>query len=420
MKTIVKYGLLFLVSGLIVNYLFRQVFHHIPVDKIILGSDPTGYYQYLPTFFLQDWDKFNYLPWAISYGETKWLSVFTCGLAILWSPFFLIAHFLTLFFGLQADGWANLYYGFMVIAALFYVYAGLVFLYKFLREYFEHKTALYTTILMFIATNVFYYTMIMGAGMSHAYSFSLICMYLYYVHRFFISPKLKFLILLSLPLCLAVLIRPTNIISALLLILYGVNNFRALRERLLFWIKNYYYVLLIFLIGFVVFIPQMLYWHTVTGKYIYYSYQEFGFSNWLTPKFGVVLFGKFNGWLTYTPVVLFALYGLFRLIRKRELHSIAILVVLVCAVYINASWWVPTFSSALGQRAMIDFMPFIAIPLAWTFNRIDNESRSCRTVFMVLIGLIIFYNVQFSFRYDPVIWWTPPFSWDKFFNYLWF
>jgi hypothetical protein len=199
-----------------------------------------------------------------------------------------------------------------------------------------------------------------------------------------------------------------------------VDSFRAFKERIVFWIKNYKYVLVIFLTGFLVFVPQMLYWHTVTGKYVYYSYQEFGFTNWLTPKFGVVLFGKFNGWLTFTPVVLFALFGLFRLLRKKEMHSIAILVILICCTYINASWWVPTFSSALGQRAMIDFLPFIAIPLAWSLQKIYQESRSCRTVFLVIIVLIIYYNVQFSFRYDPNNWWTPPFSWDKFFNYLWF
>jgi len=308
----------------------------------------------------------------------------------------------------------------MLIAAIVYVYIGLVFLYKFLLEYFEHKVALWTTALMFIATNVFYYTMILGAGMSHAYSFSLICIYLFYVHRFFAAPKLKYLIFFTIPLCLAILIRPTNILAALLLILFGVDSFRTFKDRIVFWIKNYKYVLLIFLTGFLVFVPQMLYWHTVTGKYIYYSYQEFGFSNWMSPKFGVVLFGKFNGWLTYTPIVLFALYGLFRLLRKREMHSIAILVILIFCTYINASWWVPTFSSALGQRAMIDFLPFIAIPLAWTLKNILQESRSCRTVFLVIILIIIYYNVQFSFRYDPNNWWTPPFSWDKFFNYLWF
>jgi hypothetical protein len=199
-----------------------------------------------------------------------------------------------------------------------------------------------------------------------------------------------------------------------------VRTLGELKERFLYWFKNYKYLLAVVLTGFVVFIPQMLYWHEVTGKFIYYSYQNFGFSNWLTPKFGVVLFGKFNGWITYTPLVVFALYGLYCLLRKKALHSIATLVVLICAVYINASWWVPTFSAALGQRAMIDFLPFIAIPLAWTLQKIDLSSRKWKIFFLVILVVIIYFNVQFSFRYDPVMWWEPPFSWAKFFKYVWF
>lgn len=420
MNKIVKYGVLFMIAGIVINHLFRLVFHSIPIDKLIMGSDPTGYYQYLPTFFLQDWWKFNHLPWAISFGETKWLSVFTCGVAILWAPFFLLGHFFTLFLGFEANGWGNVYFGFVLVAALFYVYAGLVFLYKFLLNYVDHASALWTTILMYIATNLFYYTSILGTGMSHAYSFSLISVFLYFVHRFYREPSVRHVILFALPMSLAVLIRPTNIIAILFVLLFDVESLRGLKERFLFWMKNYRYLITVAVTGFVVFIPQMLYWHEVTGKYIYYSYQDFGFSNWLTPKFGVVLFGKFNGWLTYTPLVLFALFGLFALLRKKAMQSIAILVVLICAVYINASWWVPTFSAALGQRAMIDFLPFIAIPLAWSLQQISLLSRKWRIFFLVILLVIVYFNVQFSFRYDPVMWWEPPFTWSKFFKYVWF
>lgn len=420
MNKYVKYGIYFLIAGIVINHLFRLVFHSVPVDKLIMGSDPVGYYQYLPAFFLEDWDKFNYLPWAIPFGETKWLSVFTCGVAILWSPFFLLGHFFTIFLGYEANGWGNIYFGFILVAALFYVYVGLLFLYKFLLSYFDSQSALRTTILMFIATNLFYYTTILGTGMSHAYSFSLICIFLYYVQQFYRQPSLKYVICFSLPISLAVLIRPTNVIAFLFVLLYDVRTLRDLKDRFLFWFKNYTYLLVVILTGFVVFIPQMIYWHTVTGKFIYYSYQDFGFSNWLTPKFGVVLFGKFNGWLTYTPLVFFALYGLFALLRERAMHSMATLVILICALYINASWWAPTFSAALGQRAMIDFLPFIAIPLAWSVQRISLSPRRLRIFFLVILLVIIYFNVQFSFRYDPVVWWDSPFTWSKFFKYVWF
>ena len=55
MNKYVKYGIYFLIAGIVINHLFRLVFHSVPVDKLIMGSDPVGYYQYLPAFFLEDW-----------------------------------------------------------------------------------------------------------------------------------------------------------------------------------------------------------------------------------------------------------------------------------------------------------------------------------------------------------------------------
>ncbi|HAH23453.1 MAG TPA: hypothetical protein DCL77_06815 [Prolixibacteraceae bacterium] len=411
---VVKYGWIFLIIGLIINYLYRMVCYSIPLENIILGGDVEGYYQYLVHFFIRDWALFDRMPWTIPYGEGKTLSVFTCGLAILWSPFFLMAHFFSLFFGLDTDGYANMYYGFIQIAGIIYTYIGLVFMYKFLREFFEHRVSLITTALFFLATNIFFYSVLRGVGMAHVYSFSMIAIYLYYCHRFFKDHSLKNLILLGIPFAMAVLIRPTNLISGLYFFLYGVNNFTNLKERLSFWVQNYWAVIVLFIIGVIVFIPQMAYWHFVTGKFIVYSYQNYGFPFWTAPKIGIVLFGKYNGWFPYTPIVLFALTGLFMQLRRKEMNSLAVLIIFILCIYINASWWFPTFGAAVGQRAMIDFLPFLAVPLALVIGQIRGMSQQLRVVFGVVILILIIYNIRFGFRYDSWAWWDSPMSLTKF------
>jgi len=358
------------------------------------------------------------MPWAIPYGEGKTLSVFTCGLAILWSPFFLMAHLISIFCGLPTDGKTGIYYGFIQVGAIFYTYIGLVFIYKFLREFFEHKISLITTALFFLATNVLFYSVLLGGGMSHVYSFSMIAIYLYYCTQFSKESSMKNLILLGVPFALAVLIRPTNIISGLYLFLYGVTNWTTLKERFAFWVKNYWAIIGLLVIGIIVFIPQMAYWHYVTGKFLVYSYQEYGFPNWNAPKFGIVLFGKYNGWLTYTPIVWFGLVGLFILLWRKQMNSLAVISILTICVYINASWWVPTFSAAVGQRAMIDFLPFLAIPIAFTINQIQGMSKSLRIAFGLVILIIVYYNIQFGFRYSSGEWWDTPMSWTKFWTTL--
>lgn len=417
-RRLIRFGWYFLLAGLVINYIYRMYFHSIPIDKIIVGSDMEGYYQYLFHFFVKDWSLFDRMPWTIPYGEGKTLSVFTCGLAILWSPFFLMAHLISIFCGLPADGKTNLYYGFILVAGLFYTYLGLVFVYKLLCRYFSHRTSFYTTSLFFLATNVFFYSVLLGAGMSHVYSFTMVTIYLYFSHRFAENQSLKNLILLGVPFAMAVLIRPTNIISGLYLFLIGVSNWETLRERFYFWVKNYWAILSLLVIGILVFIPQMAYWHFVTGKFLVYSYQEYGFPNWKLPKFGIVLFGKYNGWLTYTPIVIFALAGLFIQLWRRQMNSFGTILILLFATYVNASWWVPTFSAAVGQRAMIDFLPFLAIPLAFILNQFGNLSRVQRIGLGIVICIFIFYNIQFGFRYDSGPWWDTPMSWTKFWNTL--
>jgi len=417
-RKMIKKGWLFLFVGLVVNYVYRMVFHSIPIDKVIVGSDMEGYYQYLFHFFVKDWELFDRMPWAIPYGEGKTLSVFTCGVAILWSPFFLLAHLISIFCGLQADGKTSLYYSFIQVAGIFYAYIGLVFIYKFVREFFQRNIALITSALFFLATNVFFYSVLLGAGMSHVYSFAMIAIYLYYSIQFNKEHSMKNLIFLGVPFAMAVLIRPTNIISGLFLFLYGVSDWESLKHRTQFWIKNYWAVIGLFVIGIVVFIPQMSYWYYVTGKFLFYSYQDYGFPNWKLPKFGVVLFGFYNGWLTYTPIVILALLGLFILMRKKEMNGMATFIVLFICIYINASWWVPTFSAAVGQRAMIDFLPLVALPLAYILNEVKSKNKSIQIAFGIVVFVLICFNIQFGFRYDSGLWWDTPMSWSKFWTTL--
>lgn len=413
MRKLIRYGWIFLIVGLVINYIYRLVFHSVSVEKLIMGSDMEGYYQYLVHFFIRDWSQFDRMPWTHPFGEGKTLSTFTCGMAILWSPFFLVAHLISIFLSLDTSGFSNVYFGSIQFAGIIYTYIGLVFIYKFLCEFFDHKTSLITTSIFFLATNLFYYSVLLGAGMSHAYSFSLIAIYLYFSIQFSKKPSLRNLIYLGLPFALAVLIRPTNIISGLFLIFYGVKSWADLKSRFEFWLKNYWAIIGLLVLGVIVFIPQMAYWHFVTGKFIVFSYQGSGFPFWLAPKFGIVLFGKYNGWLTYTPVAWFGLIGLLILLRRNQMNSAISLLILIIAIYINASWCEPTFSAAVGQRAMVDFLPFLAIPIAFLISKIQKMPKSAKMVFVVALLFFIYFNIQFGFRYDPVIWWDTPMNWTK-------
>ena len=408
-----KYVLVFLLLGMISTMAHRH-FKHAEVKHYVVGSDMEGYYQYLPFFFLRDWDDFNRLPWAKPFEEGKTLSVYTYGVAILEAPFFLLAHATSHFFQLDdTDGYSNVYFTFVFFAALFYATIGLIFLYKILLRHFSEKTALLSTALLFFATNLFYYT-IFSPGMSHVYSFALMAAYLYFVPGFYEKTNLKNTLLLIFPLALATLIRPTNLIASLYFVFYGVRGFSAFKERIIFLLKKWHLLLVMLFVGILVYVPQMAYWFKVTGKLFYYSYQNEGFPNIFAPHISTVLFGAQNGWYIYTPLMIFATLALFYLVYKRKHNAFGILLVMVLIVYINGSWWAPTFSAALGYRALIDFLPFMAIPLAFFMETIYARNNSfMKQALTVLLLFFVFYNIQIAFKYEVWLWWDTEWQWKN-------
>ena len=409
-RSILFLALAFYLLGILAHLTYRH-FEHPPVENLVLGSDMEGYYQYLPAFFLRDWEEFNRLPWAKPFGEGKTVSAFTCGVGILQSPFFLMAHVVSVLSGSDTDGYAPLYYISVLLASLFYVTVGLIFLFRALTAYFSRRSALAATLLTFYATNLFYYT-IVSPGTSHAYSFFLLAVYLYSVPRFYSKPGYGRAWVTAITLGMATLIRPTNLVAVFYFLLYGIREWQDLRERFRFLISQWKPVVWMLFTGALVAVPQMIYWHYVTGEWIYYSYQDEGFPYWKSPHLGTVLFGARGGWYIYTPVMLAASLLLVWLAWKRRFSAPAILLVMASILWINGSWWAPTFSASAGYRALVEYLPFMAVPLGFgleAFNR--AHAKRLHKLVNILIIVLAFLNIQFAFKYEPALWWDAEWDW---------
>ena len=396
------------------NFKYRKMYNT-TAERTVMRTDSEGYYQYLPHFFIFDWDRMDKMHWAKQYGEGKTLNIYTCGVAIMQTPFFLITHATSYFFELDTEGYSPQYFLSVFFASLFYVLLGLLLLYKFLRRFINHNSALWSIILLFFATNLFYYTTI-APGMSHAYSFSLVAIFIYFTPIFYEKPNFRNLLFVAFPLALATLIRPTNLLIAIFLFLYGIHNWSDFKERFNFWLKRWYFLVVMLLAGILMFVPQMLYWHAVTGKYIFYSYQDEGtFPYWLSPQIYTVLIGPRNGWLLYTPLMIFSVSGLIYLVYKRKLSALAISIIMVLIIYINSSWWRPTFSGAAGYRALIGYLPFMAIPLGFVIHKINSRNNLIlKTVLISIFLLFIVYNIRFSYIYNSGVWWNEEWTWYNF------
>jgi hypothetical protein len=385
--------------------------------NLFIWSDAEGYYQYLPYFFLKN--DITHMGYAIKLDNGMMLNSFTYGTALLELPFFEITRLYCKVLGIIDDGYSNVSCMSIWIAASTYVFIGLLLLFSILRKWFDKWPSFIAVLTVYLATNLFYYT-VFSPGYSHAYSFFILTLFIYTLDKFLKRPNIANTISCAIPIGIGVLIRPTNVFYILLFLLYDVNSFHAFKERIIWIFKEIKYFILIVLIAFLIFLPQMLYWHAVTGKYFLFSYNYYGggisqsFIYWNKPKLGYVLFGVESGLLIYSPVFFLAFGGLIWMLIKKSYNAIAIAVLFLFILYSNASWWCYTFSCSFGQRAFIEYYPLLIILIAFLLQKIFKIKIALYIITFLLI-VFTFTNIRMSqFYYEECCWVRPDWTWSSY------
>lgn len=375
----------------------------------VIQWDVIDYYGYLPAVFiyhditLQFQDHYkgahHFVFWAKKTATGKYVFKMTMGLSFLYAPFFLVANQLAAHYGFDPGGYSAPYQLAIVLAALFYLALGLIFLAKVLRFYFSKRTTGFTLLAIGLGTNLFWYTSL-EPGMPHVYDFALASAFLYLVIVWYQKINFWRSLLLGLVLGLLTLIRPVNVLFGIFFLLYGIYDTEGFRRRWSLYKTKFHYLILIAIFAFLVLVPQMIYWKTVTGNWIYYSYGDQGFF-FLNPHLTDVLFSFRKGWFIYTPVMIFAVLGIYLLFRNNKAFFLPVLLLLAVYLYVVSSWWCWWYGGSLGQRELIDIYPVMALPLAtvihWVYKRASlwHYLAGLLVLFSVLLGA--FYNVQYYY-----------------------
>jgi hypothetical protein len=389
-------------SSLLGNKNFHTIFY----------SDSEGYYLYLPAVCL--YGSFENLPIRTTqeyhpYKDTHKIATrFTCGVAIMMSPFWAISHiYKTKIRGKTTIEPYSVEYGFgILLGSCFYLTLGLFFLFKTLQKHFANpspRTALFTVIVILFGTNLLYYT-IQRPAMSHVYSFCLVSLLLWTLSTFWHQPTLLKSFKIGLFLGLLILIRPTHLVFIPFLLFFDVKTLSELKTRTLICLKFKIKILSIFFIVSICWVPQFMYWYYLTGNFFFYSYENQGFPYLFEPRIISVFFHVCNGFLIYSPVMIFALLGLVQLSKNNRLNSRFTISLFSCVVYICGSWWCWWFGQSYGYRVFIDLYPLLAIGLAYYIeNQIKSPIYWLRYTHFIIVILCIFINVRMI---------TTPFQWN--------
>ncbi len=384
-------GVIFVLGNLIIANNTRK-----DNKRYVFWSDAGYYYSYLPALFISH----NLLEnnFESTNGKATLISKYTSGVAILQTPFFLIALAVSKINDPYTNGLSETFEFLITMGTLFYCFLGLLMLYKVLTRYVKPRNSIITLIAIYFATNLEYYC-VGESGMAHAYSFFTMSWFIYSLFKHLDKPTYKNSISMGLSFGLSVLIRPTNAIIILLPLFIKLYKASEIKNRLKYIFQQKIFYTLIFVVfSFIAILPQLLYWKSITGSYIFYSYQGESFTNWTNPKMVEILFGSVSGLFVYSAVLLFIIPGLIILWNKRKkVEAIGIILIFVLITYTNASWWIPTFDCSFGHRAFIEFYPLLTIPIALFVEWAFQKRRAI--LFSVLFGLLIFINVRMTALY---------------------
>jgi hypothetical protein len=376
-------------------------------DPMVLKSDVVDYYSYLPSMFIykdagmkfieDDPEFFNGKLWGYKLENGNYLVKSTMGMSILYAPFFLLSHLYALASPFPADGFSAPYSAGLTFSSLFYFILGLVFLRKFLLKYFSDAAVAVVLMAISLATNISLY-LTMQPAFPHVYMFFLFSAFLLFTQKFYQRTGFVYSLLLGLCLGLISLIRPTNIIIAIVFLLWNIDSMKAIKTRILFWFRHWKFVLLMTISVVIVWIPQLIFWKSVTGYLFYYSYGEEGFF-FMNPQISNVLFSFRKGWLLYTPVMIFAAAGFVYVYRKMRPLFSGTIIFFVLNLYIISSWWCWWYGGSYGHRAFIDSYPLMAIPLAAIVQHFILKGMKYKIIVWFVASVFVAHNTFQTIKY---------------------
>lgn len=385
-------------------------------EKKVIEWDVRSYYSYLPAAFIYGDLTLDFVDqnkkaieqlWPVKTEDGKYLIVTSCGLSILYSPFFLIAHAYAHISPFEADGYSVPYKFALVFSALFYLIIGLIFLRKTLKKFFKRDFLVAFVILAIaLGTNLFYYST-HEAAMSHVFNFSLISVFVYLTIKWHEKPYWLNTIWIGLLFGLITLVRPTNVLILIVFMFWGITSWKSLWKRTLFFIRRFDLLLIMIFAFLIAWFPQFLYWKTVTGHWLYYSYGAKDASFFfLNPQISDILISYRKGWFIYTPIMAIAFIGIFFLIKRLKIAFWGILIYISAMIYVLSSWWSWWYGGGFGLRAFIDSYAVMAIPLTAILDVSLKKKWIAIFSFLIVAVLIWFNTFQIrQYKNTAIHWW---------------
>ncbi len=314
---------------------------------------------------------FSRLFWNTSYNPHP------IGTGIIWIPSMALISMLNFIFKLNAGRFDLIYEIGPGLTGILLVLAGLYFLEKYLQNFFSKKVALFSILLFFFASNLFYYSSFEPA-LSQQPAFFIVAFLLYFTYKMKLTYWNYFLVG-----ALSGLLFITRIADPILLI---PIIYQLVKPK-----PHFKYIVLYAISAIIFTIPLFWSYYIMRGNPFGLSYLEPNNLRGISYSASAVLnflFTAKRGLFTWTPVYLLGFVGLIKS-HKFLFLSALILFILVC------SFWAG-ISVAFGQRYAMTGIPYFAFGAAVLLEKLNKKA------IVLIFCLFLTWNLLtiFHFYFD--------------------
>ncbi len=400
-------------------FCFIALFRINRVEPNEISWDVLGYYLYLPATFVHHDPLLKDITWLEQVNAERNLTgtlyqltwnkkgepmyFFLMGQAILYLPFFLCGHLYAGLFGFTTDGFSMPYQYSMVIGGIIFTLIGLFYLRKILLKYFNEWITSIVLIIIVFGTNVIHHLTTKDLETVNVL-FMLTALIVWNTIQWHENYKPKHIIAIGILFTLIGLVKPSEVFVILIPILWNVTSIKSFKDKIALLFEHRKPILIAIGLGFLIALPQMIYWFIKTGRPIFDSYNNPGVGlDFTSPHTLDVLFSYRKGWLIYTPVMIFSLIGFYFLFKQNKKIFYASLFYFLISFYILSSWTEWWYGAAYSCRPVIAEFPILAITLASFLTFISRQNRIIKILTFPVIAFFIFLN---------------QFQWWQFKNYI--
>jgi hypothetical protein len=341
-------------------------------------------------------------------SNVKGSPVYPVGCAVLWSPFFALAHLYTKISNSAiADGLSTAYSKAIWCAAIFYLWLGLYCLRKFLLHFVSDSACALTLIAICIGTNFTYYHSF-APGLSHIYGFAMLSAFLYQYQQYQLSCSNKNLIVAALAFALAALCRNTEVLLIIVPVLYNLQSKGLSMASVGPAVKES--GVMLFALGLCYCCFQMPFYWLSCGKFFANGYSNHGF-NWLSPQLAYCFFSATKGWFVFTPLMLLAVIGIYFLFKQKNTYAFSIVIFMCCILYITICWDDRSYGTTYGFRPVVQYYALLALPFALLVERTFACKAFWRAALLGFLTVCCVLNLFWIYQFNKGILLISDMNW---------